>query len=100
MAGMVFCRACGKEIHESALACPHCGATQLGGGSPKSRAAAAILCFLFGVFGVHRFYVGKIGTGILELITLGGLGFWALIDFIVIVCGAFRDKDNKPLIRW
>jgi TM2 domain-containing membrane protein YozV len=49
---------------------------------------------LLGTLGVHRFYVGKIGTGILMLITLGGFGLWVLIDFILIVCGVFRDKQG------
>jgi len=48
---------------------------ELQGISPKSRLAALLLCALLGVLGVHRFYVGKIGTGILMLVTLGGSGF-------------------------
>jgi len=68
--------------------------------SPKSRLAALLLCFLFGVFGVHRFYVGKIGTGILMLITLGGLGIWALVDLILIVVGSFRDKEGRLVVLW
>ena len=68
--------------------------------SPKSRLAAALLCGLIGVLGVHRFYVGKIGTGILMLITLGGLGIWQLIDFIVIVVGSFKDKQGRVLMNW
>jgi hypothetical protein len=46
----------------------------------RSRLAAALLCWFLGIFGVHRFYVGKVGTGVLMLITLGALGVWALID--------------------
>ena len=68
--------------------------------SPRSRAAAALLAFFFGVFGVHRFYVGKVGTGILQLLTVGGLGLWTLIDFIVILVGGFRDKNGLLLTRW
>ncbi len=68
--------------------------------SPKSRAAAAILAWFLGVFGVHRFYVGKVGTGIAQIFTLGGLGIWALIDFIMILVGSFRDKENRLLINW
>ena len=68
--------------------------------SDKSRLAAAILCWFLGVLGIHRFYVGKIGTGILMLITLGGFGIWALIDFIMILIGSFRDKENKLILNW
>jgi TM2 domain-containing membrane protein YozV len=65
--------------------------------SPKGFVPAILLCFFFGVFGVHRFYVGKVGTGILQLLTLGGLGIWALIDFIMIVVGSFTDKEGRPV---
>jgi TM2 domain-containing membrane protein YozV len=68
--------------------------------SPKSRLAAALLAFFLGALGIHRFYVGKIGTGILMIVTLGGLGLWALIDFIVILVGAFRDKEERVLSNW
>ena len=65
--------------------------------SPKGFVPTVLLCFFLGGLGVHRFYVGKIGTGILMLLTLGGLGIWALIDFIIIVCGNFRDKNGLPI---
>ena len=68
--------------------------------SPKSRAAAAILAWFLGVFGVHRFYAGKIGTGVLMLITFGGFGIWALIDFVMIVVGSFKDKQGRVLANW
>jgi TM2 domain-containing membrane protein YozV len=68
--------------------------------SDKKILPAFILVFLFGVFGVHRFYVGKWKTGILQIITFGGLGIWALIDLIVIVIGKFTDKDGKTLSQW
>lgn len=65
----------------------------------KSWIVAVLLCFFLGVLGVHRFYVGKIGTGILQLITLGGFGIWTLIDFIVILIGKFSDKQGQPLAK-
>ena len=68
--------------------------------SPKSRLAAALLAWFLGVLGIHRFYVGKVGTGLLMLVTLGGLGIWALIDFIVILVGSFKDKEGRRLINW
>jgi TM2 domain-containing membrane protein YozV len=68
--------------------------------SEKRILPAALLAFFFGVFGAHRFYVGKMGTGFLQLLTLGGLGIWALIDLIIIVCGAFRDGDDEKITKW
>jgi TM2 domain-containing membrane protein YozV len=68
--------------------------------SPKSRLAAAILAWFLGLLGVHRFYVGKVGTGILMVLTFGGVGVWAIIDFIVIVVGSFRDKEGRVLSNW
>lgn len=98
---MVHCRACGKQLHESATACPSCGAAQTPvGASDKRILPAALLCFFVGFLGVHRFYVGKIGTGILQILTFGGLGIWALIDFIMIVVGSFTDKQGNKLTQW
>ncbi|ASG65381.1 TM2 domain-containing protein [Idiomarina sp. X4] len=66
--------------------------------SPHSRVVLAIVCFFLGSLGIHRFVVGKVGTGILMLLTLGFLGLWTLIDFIVILVGGFRDKQGR-LVR-
>jgi len=65
------------------------------GASDKSFVATLLLCFFLGAFGVHRFYVGKVGTGLLMLITLGGLGIWTLIDFVMIAIGSFTDKGGN-----
>jgi TM2 domain-containing membrane protein YozV len=65
----------------------------------KSWIVALVLSFFVGVLGVHRFYVGKIGTGVLMLITFGGFGIWALIDFIMIAVGKFTDKQGLALSR-
>ena len=65
--------------------------------SDKDFVVTILLCFFLGGLGVHRFYVGKIGTGILMLITCGGLGIWSLVDFIMIVCGVFRDVNGLPI---
>ena len=65
--------------------------------SEKGFVPALLLCLLLGGLGVHRFYVGKIGTGILMLLTLGGFGIWALIDLIVIAVGSFKDKNGLVL---
>jgi TM2 domain-containing membrane protein YozV len=65
----------------------------------KSWIVALLLCFFVGVLGVHRFYVGKVGTGVLMLITFGGFGVWTLIDFIMIAVGKFSDKQGLALAR-
>ena len=68
--------------------------------SSKSRTVAALLCFFLGGLGIHRFYAGKTGTGIVWLFTLGCLGIGSLIDLIMIICGKFTDKDGKLIEKW
>ena len=63
--------------------------------SPKSFVAAILLCFFLGSLGFHRFYVGKIGTGILMLITFGGLGVWTIIDLVLIATSNFRGQTTS-----
>jgi hypothetical protein len=68
--------------------------------STRSRTVAALLCFFVGIMGVHRFYAGKVGTGLLMLFTLGGLGIWVLVDFVWILSGTFKDKNGSTLVDW
>lgn len=68
--------------------------------SPKSRLVALLLCFFVGFLGIHRFYVGKIGTGILMLLTLGFFGLWTLVDLVMIILGLFTDKEGRRLFVW
>lgn len=114
------CPRCGREFVGEVEFCDNCGEETLPGPSPakasaphvnnhiryatltspSSRLIASILCFFFGVFGVHRFYVGKIGTGILWLCTFGLFGIGYLTDLIMILCGGFRDKAGLKLLKW
>ncbi len=59
-----------------------------------------LLAFLLGPFGAHRFFVGKIGTGLLMLFTLGGVGLWVLVDLVMIITGNFRDKEGNRITEW
>ena len=68
--------------------------------SPKNKTVALLLCIFVGGLGIHRFYVGKIGTGVLWLLTAGCFGIGALVDLIMIACGTFTDSDGKPVTDW
>lgn len=108
----MYCPNCGKELSDQAVSCPGCGhPVRAGGGlnpgyssqksvSPKSRLAALLFSFFLGWLGIHRFYVGKTGTGLLMLFTAGGFGIWNLVDFIMIVVGSFTDKEGKFVLDW
>lgn len=68
--------------------------------SPKSRLAALLLCLFLGFLGIHRFYVGKFGTGILWIFTGGLFGIGWLIDFIMILFGSYTDKSGCFVKNW
>ena len=97
-----YCSNCGKEVNENAVICVNCGCSLEGtsnnqsvnvtinnntssGVSPKSRLVAFLLCTFLGGLGIHRFYVGKTGTGVLWLLTLGCLGIGSFVDWIMII---------------
>ncbi len=131
MAGTSFCPGCGAPTTPLTEICIKCGARvakELAGNiSPKSRLAATLLAWFLGIFGAHRFYVGKTGTaivmlllsiaGIAGLVTMwvfwwlfwwpfgGGLfliaaGIWAFVDFIFAVTGHMKDKEGKLIQKW
>ena len=107
--GMAYCRNCGAQITREAYVCVHCGVKTgnlldpvertLFPAQGKSWVVTLLLAFFGGAFGLHRFYVGKIATGILMLVTFGGLGFWVIIDLIRIVLGGFDDAEGRPLVK-
>lgn len=69
--------------------------------SSKSRLTCLLLCWIFGMFGAHRFYVGKTGTAILQILTIGGFfGIWVLIDLVMIIAGSFTDKQGNRIKVW
>lgn len=65
--------------------------------SRKSNLVSLLLCIFFGYLGIHRFYVGKVGTGLLMLFTAGLGGVWVIVDIIIIILGKFRDKEGYTL---
>jgi|TARA_B110000211_G_C13965652_1_gene502632 TM2 domain-containing membrane protein YozV len=67
--------------------------------SDKKMVVAALLCFFLGFIGIHRFYVGKVITGILMIFTFGGVGIWVIVDLIMIITGSFKDKQDRKLLR-
>jgi hypothetical protein len=115
----MYCHNCGKELPAAASYCPACGAAAAASTpphsaaaslepgyrpekvvSPYSRLAALLLCLFLGWLGVHRFYVGKTGSGVAMIFTLGGLGIWTLIDFIMVVVGNFTDASGRYVLDW
>ena len=68
--------------------------------SEKSRTVTLLLCFFLGILGIHRFYVGKTGSGVLYLCTGGIVGIGVLIDFIMIIVGKFTDSQKNLITKW
>lgn len=68
--------------------------------SDRSRLVAFLLCWFLGPLGIHRFYVGKAGTGILYIFTGGIFGLGVLIDWIIILVGGFTDEHGRTLKNW
>lgn len=117
----MYCSNCGKQIADGTKFCPECGTSQNGaapqqpvinvvnnntntnvnkvyGYVHKSKWVAFFLCLFLGYFGAHRFYVGKIGTGIIWLFTFGFFGIGWILDLIFIFVGLFKDKAGQRLV--
>lgn len=80
-----------KDDEGAPLAC------EVTGTPVKSQAAAFLLSWLFGIFGVDRFYLGYVGLGLLKLFTCGGVGIWFIIDFALIGMGSMKDAQGNSL---
>jgi len=92
---MMFCRACGKQMHQTAFACPNCGAPT-SQGTGKSKTTAALLAFFLGGFGVHRFYLGQWWGVFYLLFSLTFIpSIVAFVEFIVFLCTSNESWDAK-----
>lgn len=109
----MYCSSCGSIVKKLAEICVHCGVRLNNPSvqsapiefSEKSRVTAGILGILLGGLGIHRFYLGNIVVGILQIIvsviTLGMGGIWGLIEGIIIIAGgSWRDGQGKPLKKY
>ncbi len=79
-----------SSTHTTAAKMPH----SMGHSTSKSQLVAALLCFFLGGLGIHRFYLGYTWQGVVQLLTGGGCGVWALIDFIRILLGTLKPKNG------
>ena len=116
--GVKFCANCGKQIQEATQQQPVQQPIQQPQAqpvvvvvqqqpvyaqlppSPYSRAVALLLCIFVGYLGIHRFYVGNVGMGLVYFFTLGIFGFGPFIDFFSILFGSFRDIQGRLLTEW
>lgn len=98
-----YCTECGEAINIKAEICPKCGVRQhlnpTNQTEPQSKdnkwLTCLLLCLFLGGFGVHRFYTGHTAIGVIQLLTLGGCGVWALVDLIIILTGNFKDNHGN-----
>ena len=91
-----YCASCGNVIKKKAVICPKCGVKQ-SYGKGKSRISAALLAFFLGFIGVHKFYLGRPGQGVLYLLFFWTLipGIIAFVEFILLLCMSDDKFDEK-----
>ena len=63
----------------------------------KDKLTSFFLCLFFGTLGAHRFYLGRVKSGVLMILTLGGVGIWYLVDLVLIGCGKLQKTEQKAL---
>jgi TM2 domain-containing membrane protein YozV len=97
----MFCSSCGAIIKKEAEICPKCGVRQKPSGYDVSKnwLTTLLIAIFLGEFGGHRFYVGKIGTAILMLLTGGGCGIWWIIDIVMILTNKFTDANDNVISK-
>lgn len=98
-----FCHSCGWDVNQEPPPPPLAGQTPprpVSNPSGHNRLAVFLLCLLLGWLGIHRFYVGKIGTGILWACTLGFLSVGVIYDLVLIATGEFRDIHERRIVHW
>jgi hypothetical protein len=101
-AGDKYCHNCKADTGPNATICMKCGVSLKSEplpGEGKDWLTTLLLCFFLGVFGIHRFYTGHTVIGVVQLLTLGGCGIWALVDFIIIIVGSFKDASGHLLVK-
>ena len=98
-----FCESCGQVIKKEAEICPKCGVRQKPAVNPhgtgKNWLNTLLLCLFLGSLGIHRFYTGHTGIGVVQLLTLGGCGIWCLIDLIMIIANTYKDAQGNLLVK-
>lgn len=109
-----FCTQCGARMRIGDRFCDNCrwdsesdtpgqpppSPRNLGPASNYNRLTILLLCLFLGPFGVHRFYVGRVGSGLLWLFTFGLLGVGVIYDLVLIATGEFRDEQGRRVLHW